>query len=267
MRKLETSIGIDELRVSKATKEVIVEHGYDAFTIIMAARHGSLCKLDGIDFSRARRITAAVDELGFIMHESETSARLHMLLETTFRPIPETASQYEARTEFTDDQLRRFLKCIDRFLSLREIQILKMNFGLGAKAPMTLERIRKEFDFTSERARQYVAKSLRRLRHPLHRIELMKIFPEWYGFASATLPYASIPCNKPLVEMTLDDLMFGLTAKTYRLLTAAGITTVDQLTRHTYAEILSMCGLKSCADNVVRSLWRIGCTLAPEKDY
>lgn len=266
MRKLEASISIDELRVSKATKEVIAEHGYDAFTIIMAARHGNLCKLDGIDFSRAKRITAAVDELGFIMHESEMSARLRKLLDTTFKPIPETASQYEARTEFTDYQLKRFLKCIDRFLSSREMQILKMNFGIGIGAPMTLEQIRKEFDFTRERARQYVARSLRRLRHPLHRIELMRIFPEWYGFASATLPYASIPCNKPLVEMTLDDLTFGLTAKTYRLLTAAGIKTADQLTRHTYAEILSICGLKSCADNVVRSLWRIGCTLTPEEE-
>ncbi|MEE9608586.1 MAG: RNA polymerase sigma factor RpoD [Myxococcota bacterium] len=51
-------------------------------------------------------------------------------------------------------------------LAPREEQVLKMRFGIGAKANHTLEEVGQDFDVTRERIRQIEAKALRKLRHP-----------------------------------------------------------------------------------------------------
>ena len=51
-------------------------------------------------------------------------------------------------------------------LSKREEEIIKLYFGIGEDAALTLEEIGERFNLTRERVRQIKEKSLRRLRHP-----------------------------------------------------------------------------------------------------
>ena len=52
-------------------------------------------------------------------------------------------------------------------LSNREAEILRMRFGIGRPAPMTLEEIGKHYDLSRERIRQIENKALRKLRNPV----------------------------------------------------------------------------------------------------
>ena len=51
-------------------------------------------------------------------------------------------------------------------LTLREMEVIKMRFGLGDGSEHTLEEVGKKFNVTRERIRQIEAKALRKLRHP-----------------------------------------------------------------------------------------------------
>ena len=53
-------------------------------------------------------------------------------------------------------------------LTPREERILRMRFGIGMDGNHTLEEVGKQFSVTRERIRQIEAKTLRKLKHPLH---------------------------------------------------------------------------------------------------
>ena len=57
-------------------------------------------------------------------------------------------------------------------LSKREEEIIKLYFGIGEDAALTLEEIGERFNLTRERVRQIKEKALRRLRHPSRRSSL-----------------------------------------------------------------------------------------------
>lgn len=62
-------------------------------------------------------------------------------------------------------------------LSDREIKVLKMRFGIGARADLTLEEVGKQFDVTRERIRQIEAKALKKIRlSPPHADKLKTFF-------------------------------------------------------------------------------------------
>ena len=54
-------------------------------------------------------------------------------------------------------------------LKEREIEVLKMRFGIGIKEPMTLEEVGNQLELTRERIRQIEGRALKRLRHPAMR--------------------------------------------------------------------------------------------------
>jgi RNA polymerase primary sigma factor len=47
----------------------------------------------------------------------------------------------------------------------REVEVIKLYFGLDGENPMTLEEIGDKFNLTRERVRQIKEKAIRRLRH------------------------------------------------------------------------------------------------------
>ena len=50
-------------------------------------------------------------------------------------------------------------------LTPREADVVRLNFGLGNQAPMTLEEIGETFSLTRERVRQIREKAIRRMKH------------------------------------------------------------------------------------------------------
>lgn len=62
-------------------------------------------------------------------------------------------------------------------LTDREIKVLKMRFGIGSRADLTLEEVGKQFDVTRERIRQIEAKALKKIRlSPPHADKLKTFF-------------------------------------------------------------------------------------------
>jgi RNA polymerase primary sigma factor len=60
-------------------------------------------------------------------------------------------------------------------LSEREKEVIRLYFGIGGEAALTLEEIGKRFNLTRERARQIKEKALWRLKHAA-RCKLLKIY-------------------------------------------------------------------------------------------
>jgi RNA polymerase primary sigma factor len=90
---------------------------------------------------------------------------LKILIEDTASPSPaDTAEQDLLRHE-----MARALEC----LPPRESRAIRMRFGLDGNRPLRLKEIGDRMGVTRERARQIVAKALRRLRHPSRSRELV----------------------------------------------------------------------------------------------
>ncbi len=60
-------------------------------------------------------------------------------------------------------------------LSKREIDVVKMRFGIGTPTEYTLEEVGRQYSVTRERIRQIEAKALKKLRHPM-RIDRLRSF-------------------------------------------------------------------------------------------
>ena len=64
-------------------------------------------------------------------------------------------------------------------LTRREAKVLRMRYGIGTEADLTLEEVGVRFDVTRERIRQIEAKALRKLKHPSRRDVLIQfVCPE-----------------------------------------------------------------------------------------
>ena len=59
-------------------------------------------------------------------------------------------------------------------LSLREVEVIKLYFGLDTDEALTLEEIGEKFNLTRERVRQIKEKAIRRLRNTTRSKELKK---------------------------------------------------------------------------------------------
>ena len=88
------------------------------------------------------------------------------LIEDTTSPSPSDTTEHELlRGEVT--------KMLEE-LPPREVNVLRMRFGLDGRPPLTLKEIGDRMGVTRERARQIVAQALRRLRHPSRSRDLLK---------------------------------------------------------------------------------------------
>jgi len=77
----------------------------------------------------------------------------------------------DALTEPQDSAVNQVLKeqieyVLDKYLTGRERDVVRLRFGLDDGRSRTLEEVGKEFNVTRERIRQIEAKALRKLRHP-----------------------------------------------------------------------------------------------------
>jgi RNA polymerase primary sigma factor len=87
----------------------------------------------------------------------DSSSSMLDLLENTDLPGPER--------ELMQDSLRKEIERSLSTLTMREGDVVRLYYGLGGTAPMTLEEIGIQFDLTRERVRQIKEKAIRRLKH------------------------------------------------------------------------------------------------------
>ncbi|HXP52031.1 MAG TPA: sigma-70 family RNA polymerase sigma factor, partial [Bacteroidia bacterium] len=73
------------------------------------------------------------------------------------------------------ESLKREIERSLSTLNEREIEVIKLFFGLDVPHPLTLEEIGAKFDLTRERVRQIKEKAIRRLRHT-SRSKLLKAY-------------------------------------------------------------------------------------------
>ncbi len=267
VRKIETIKSINDLNLDSKSVNTIAVHGYTISVLITAARYGNLEKLDRIGAVTAERILKAIDEAGFIFHESAMSERIRDLLVKTFGDLDETIEEYEARTEFTEAQRDELFRVFEN-LTEKESETLKMRFGLkGDAAPMSLERTAAEFGVTRERVRALEAKALRKLRHPSRRGTMKAIFSNWYGLAKDThCDAGAVKYEGPIEEMPLTELP-ALTVRAYNCLCRAGIWTVGQLMNRSYEDVKRIRNMtKDAIESIITSLSAIGLALKEKDD-
>ena len=88
--------------------------------------------------------------------------------------LPDELSPAPLDTVLAGDAVRRVERVL-RTLSDREAAILRLRFGVGEEAELTLEEVGRRFGVTRERIRQIQARALDKLRSPSHRDALQDL--------------------------------------------------------------------------------------------
>ncbi len=76
-----------------------------------------------------------------------------------------------------DSEMKERLATVLESLTYRERELIKMNFGIGYEQPKSLEECAQIFKIRIERARQVIAKAIRRLQHPVRARKLLEYLP------------------------------------------------------------------------------------------
>ncbi len=151
-------------RVSKATRELVQELGYEPLPEDIAMRlHMPIAKVKTI-----LKISKEPVSLETPIGEEEDS-HLGDLIEDKSTPSPLDRA--------VSADLKKQIEAILCTLNPKEAKILRRRFGIGEDQTRTLEELGQEFDVTRERIRQIEVKAIRKLRHP-SRSHCLKTFLE-----------------------------------------------------------------------------------------
>jgi RNA polymerase primary sigma factor len=151
-------------RVSKVTRELVQELGYEPLPEDIAARlNMPLAKVKTI-----LKISKEPVSLETPIGEEEDS-HLGDLIEDKSTPSPlERAVNVD---------LKKQIEAVLCTLNPKEAKIVRRRFGIGEDHTRTLEELGQEFDVTRERIRQIEVKAIRKLKHP-SRSHCLKTFLE-----------------------------------------------------------------------------------------
>jgi RNA polymerase primary sigma factor len=140
-------------RVSKATRELVQELGYEPLPEDIAARlNMPLPKVKTI-----LKISKEPVSLETPIGEEEDS---HL------GDLIEDKSSLSPLENAINNDLKKQVERILHTLNPKEAKILRLRFGIGEDATRTLEELGQEFDVTRERIRQIEVKAIRKLKHP-----------------------------------------------------------------------------------------------------
>ncbi len=140
-------------RVSKATRELVQELGYEPLAEDIAAR----LKMPVAKVKTILKISKEPVSLETPIGEEEDS-HLGDLIEDKSTPSPLERA--------VSADLKKQIEAILCTLNPKEEKILRRRFGIGEDQTRTLEELGQEFDVTRERIRQIEVKAIRKLRHP-----------------------------------------------------------------------------------------------------
>lgn len=91
--------------------------------------------------------------------------------------IPDSVVEDPMENLLSEEKKRQILAALET-LSTREMQILKMRYGIGVNRVYTLEEIGKEFNITRERIRQIENRAIKKLGEPARRKMLIDFAPK-----------------------------------------------------------------------------------------
>jgi RNA polymerase primary sigma factor len=151
-------------RVSKVTRELVQELGYEPLPEDIAAR----LNMPLVKVKTILKISKEPVSLETPIGEEEDS-HLGDLIEDKSTPSPLD------RAVNTD--LKKQIEAVLCTLNPKEAKIVRRRFGIGEDQTRTLEELGQEFDVTRERIRQIEVKAIRKLKHP-SRSHCLKTFLE-----------------------------------------------------------------------------------------
>ena len=124
-----------------------------------------------------KELMDAMNKAGFIRHDF---SRLSFALGRFYKDIYPYSSenevcglfsfrsnkQYEEYVNYTEEQIDKVCYALDRVLSEREAEVIKLRYGLYGKGEaMSLDAIGDYYGFTKEHVRRILNKALRKLRY------------------------------------------------------------------------------------------------------
>ncbi|MFN3479572.1 MAG: RNA polymerase sigma factor RpoD [Thermodesulfovibrionales bacterium] len=140
-------------RVSRATRELVQEHGDEPSAEEIAAKLG----MPPEKVKAILKITKEPISLETPIGEEEDS-QLRDFIEDRETPSPMDMA--------INDDLREQIEKLLCTLNSKEAEIIRKRFGIGEGMPHTLEELGQEFGVTRERIRQIEMKAMRKLKHP-----------------------------------------------------------------------------------------------------
>ncbi len=149
--RLPIHISIDIMKVSRASRELMMELGREPNTAEVAERSG----LSGRYVKKLDTVSKKNYSLDAVLPDGSDQSLLDKLEDNTFRAPIELISESQRAKK-----LKKWLS----MLSETERAVLKLRFGFDNNEPETLEAIGKEFGVTRERIRQIEIKGMEKLR-------------------------------------------------------------------------------------------------------
>jgi RNA polymerase primary sigma factor len=140
-------------RVSKVTRELVQELGYEPLPEEIAAR----LNMPLVKVKTILKISKEPVSLETPIGEEEDS-HLGDLIEDKSTPSPLERA--------VNADLKKQIEEVLRTLNPKEAKIVRRRFGIGEDQTRTLEELGQEFDVTRERIRQIEVKAIRKLKHP-----------------------------------------------------------------------------------------------------
>jgi RNA polymerase primary sigma factor len=153
------------------------------------ADKGSAIRIPVHRSANLNRLDKALERLGTAVTDSELAVELELSVNevSVLRKIPriseyleieeweETLPPLEQSETITAIETQRIVAEALDILEEREAAIIKMRFGIGVDAEMTLEQIGQLIPLTRERVRQIEHKALMKLSHPMRKKNLKKL--------------------------------------------------------------------------------------------
>ena len=283
IRKLETIHDLEELNFRPDTLMVLKAANVDVQDLITTARYNAqqLLYYPGVGGRRANDIVQAIDEAGFILHESERSRCARRLLTAVLGSSAVLSAHYEDLEDMAPEALEAVEELVQEALPDRELQVIELRFGLKDGQCHTPQECADALDMVKERVRQLESKALARLRHPSYcsKLEVITCYSRgalacrmaelWSDIDKLQLELNALQNGNPYPEFR-DARVGGMPIKrldpsvrTYNCLTRAGIHTVGELIKYTEEDLLEIrnFGTKG-VEEVCELLRRVGLTLA-----
>lgn len=143
------------IKVRKKERQLLIELGREP-TVEEVAKAMDMEPQDIIDIKGYSNDASSLD---VSVGDEGDGTTIASFVEDTKMPNPADEMEKESNS--------MVVKAVLNTLSVREAQIVCKRFGIGEKAPMSLEDVGKELSLSKERVRQIENKALRKLRNPI----------------------------------------------------------------------------------------------------
>ncbi len=158
----------------KETIRKLSNRHYDVPTIVHEARFGKLRNLRGISYKMEWELIDALNYMELLLNESAQSRAVRRFLETLFASKATTDEEYEAQTEFAEWQQEALMKVLKKGLTVRELEVVILHFGLNGEAPLSLRAVGQATKRSGEYVRQIEKMAMDKLRNDEEKMKEIK---------------------------------------------------------------------------------------------